>query len=73
MLYRFTNKTIPADSATSRVKRYATTESTAMHNNVVELERVRILNIRLENLAPGEWRAVDGDNLAVFLSKVGIK
>ncbi|MDP1707001.1 MAG: pseudouridine synthase, partial [bacterium] len=45
----------------------------AMHNNVVELERVRILNIRLENLAPGEWRAIEGDELAIFLSQIGMK
>lgn len=45
----------------------------AMHNMVVELERTRILNIRLENLAPGAWRPILGDELATFLAKIGMK
>ena len=45
----------------------------ALHNQVVELERVRILNIRLEDLAPGAWRPITGPELATFLSKIGIK
>jgi len=45
----------------------------AMHNQVVELERVRILNVRLENLAPGTWRAIEGDELATFLAHIGMK
>ena len=45
----------------------------AMHNTVVELERTRILNVRLDKLATGAWRAIEGDELATFLSKIGIK
>lgn len=45
----------------------------AMHNSVVELERVRILNIRLEDLAPGSWRALAGVELEKFLSEIGIR
>ena len=45
----------------------------AMHNNVVELERTRILNIRLDNLAPGTWRAIECDELKEFLTKIGMK
>ncbi len=45
----------------------------AMHNQVVELERVRILNIRLENLAPGTWRAIEGEELKAFLAQIGMK
>ena len=45
----------------------------AMHNNVVELERTRILNIRLDNLASGTWRAIEGDELKEFLVKIGMK
>lgn len=45
----------------------------AMHNQVVELERTRILNIRLENLAAGSWRAIQGDELKTFLAELGIK
>ena len=45
----------------------------AMHNNVVELERTRILNIRLDNLSSGTWRAIEGDELKEFLAKIGMK
>lgn len=45
----------------------------ALHNTVVALERVRILNIRLENLKPGMSRAIEGDELATFLSQIGMK
>jgi 23S rRNA pseudouridine2604 synthase len=45
----------------------------AMHNTVVELERTRILNVRLENLKPGTWRPILGDELATFLAQIGMK
>ncbi|MFA6519625.1 MAG: pseudouridine synthase [Candidatus Paceibacterota bacterium] len=45
----------------------------ALHNMVVELERTRILNIRLEDLKPGAWRPIEGDELATFLAKIGMK
>lgn len=45
----------------------------AMHNTVVELERTRILNIRLDNLATGTWRAIDGDELKTFLAQIGMR
>jgi 16S rRNA U516 pseudouridylate synthase RsuA-like enzyme len=44
-----------------------------MHNTVVELERVRILNIKLDGIAPGTWRAIEGDELATFLAHIGMK
>lgn len=44
-----------------------------LHNTVVELERTRILNIRLDNLATGTWREIVGDELAAFLSAIGMK
>lgn len=44
----------------------------ALHNTVAELERTRILNIRLEDLKPGTWRAIEGEELATFLSHIGI-
>lgn len=44
----------------------------AMHNTVVELERTRILNIRLDNLSTGTWRTIDGDELKTFLVQIGI-
>ncbi len=45
----------------------------ALHNVVVELERTRILNIRLEDLKSGKWRAIEGDELATFLTSIGVK
>lgn len=45
----------------------------AMHNEVVALERTRILNICLDNLAPGSWRPIAGAELSEFLAKIGMK
>lgn len=44
----------------------------AMHNTIIDLERTRILNIRLENLKPGAWRAIEGEELTTFLSQIGL-
>ncbi len=44
----------------------------ALHNTVIELERTRILNIKLEKLAPGTWRTLSGDELATFLAHIGL-
>src|SRR3989338_7913298 len=44
----------------------------ALHNTVVELERTRILNIRLENLKPGAWRPIEGEELKTFLAQIGL-
>jgi len=45
----------------------------ALHNQVNTLERVRIMNIRLENLKPGAWRPIKGEELETFLSQIGLK
>jgi 23S rRNA pseudouridine2604 synthase len=45
----------------------------ALHNTVVELERTRILNVRLENLASGTWRPIEGEELKTFLAQIGMK
>ena len=45
----------------------------ALHNQVTELERVRILNIRLEDLKPNATRPIVGDELATFLTEIGMK
>jgi 23S rRNA pseudouridine2604 synthase len=44
----------------------------ALHNEVVELERTRILNVRLDDLKSGAWRAIEGEELATFLSQIGM-
>jgi 23S rRNA pseudouridine2604 synthase len=45
----------------------------AMHNTVTDLERTRILNIRLEDLKPNATRPIQGDELTTFLTSLGIK
>ncbi len=44
----------------------------ALHNQVTELKRVRIMNVRLEDLAPGDARPIMGEELATFLEKLGL-
>ena len=45
----------------------------ALHNQVTDLERVRILNIRLNGLKPNETRPIVGDELTAFLSALVMK
>jgi pseudouridine synthase len=45
----------------------------ALHNEVVALERVRILTLRLDGLSPGDARPIVGDELSTFLNKIGIR
>lgn len=45
----------------------------ALHNTVVELERTRILNVRLDSLTSGTWRAIEGEELKTFLAQIGMK
>ncbi|MFA5997948.1 MAG: pseudouridine synthase [Candidatus Paceibacterota bacterium] len=45
----------------------------ALYNTVIELERVRILNVRLEDLKPGAWRPILGEELKTFLAQIGMK
>jgi 23S rRNA pseudouridine2604 synthase len=44
----------------------------ALHNDVMDLIRVRVMNIRLENLAPNSFRYIEGKELAVFLRDLGL-
>jgi pseudouridine synthase len=44
----------------------------AMHNEVVDLKRTRIMNIRLGTLKGGQARAIDGTELAEFLEAIGL-
>ncbi len=44
----------------------------AMKNGVKELERVRVMNIKLDGLKPGALRKIEGDELAVFLTSLGL-
>jgi 23S rRNA pseudouridine2604 synthase len=44
----------------------------ALFNETVELRRVRILNIELGNLKPGQHRSIEGDELKTFLNTLGL-
>ncbi len=44
----------------------------AMKNGVADLERIRVMNIKLDNLKPGATRPIEGAELAVFLKSLGL-
>ncbi len=44
----------------------------AMHNEVKTLERVRVMNITLGKLRPGEARKIEGKELETFLKSLGL-
>ena len=45
----------------------------ALGQTVQELKRIRIMNIKLGNLAPGAYRDVVGVELSTFLHSIGLK
>jgi 23S rRNA pseudouridine2604 synthase len=45
----------------------------ALHNDVSELQRTRILNIKLGKLSAGEYRPIDGEELAELLRQLGLQ
>ena len=45
----------------------------ALHNDVIDLARIRIMNIRLAGLAEGGVRKIDGEELGKFLTSLGLK
>jgi pseudouridine synthase len=44
----------------------------AMHNEVVDLRRVSIMNIKVGTLPVGGYRRIEGKELATFLSSLGL-
>ena len=44
----------------------------ALHNDVVELKRIKVMNISLGNLAPGTFRPIEGPPLKAFLKSLGL-
>jgi 23S rRNA pseudouridine2604 synthase len=44
----------------------------AMHNEVEDLKRTRVLNIKLGKLNAGEFRTIEGDELKEFLKALGL-
>lgn len=45
----------------------------ALHNEVETLTRTRIMNIKLGTLKSGEYRVIEGEELATFLSSLGLQ
>ncbi len=44
----------------------------AMHNEVSDLKRIRVMNVKLGKLAPDEYRAIEGEELKTFLAQLGL-
>lgn len=44
----------------------------ALHNAVKDLERIRIMNIKLAGLQPGAVRKIEGEELVTFLKSLGL-
>jgi len=44
----------------------------ALHNDAVELERTRIMNIKVKGIKPGEYRRIEGEELKTFLKSLGL-
>lgn len=44
----------------------------ALHNEVADLKRTRIMNIELGNLPVSGWRPIEGEELATFMRALGL-
>ncbi len=44
----------------------------ALHNEVTDLKRIRILNIELSDIKSNQYRAIEGEQLAAFLKHLGL-
>lgn len=44
----------------------------ALHHEVIDLKRIRVMNIQLKNEKPGEWRKIEGEDLKIFLKSLKI-
>lgn len=40
--------------------------------NIVDLKRVRVLNVEIGNVLPGQYRKIGGGELKIFLDKMGL-
>jgi len=45
----------------------------ALHHNVVDLKRIRIMNIKLNDIPLGEYREIKGEELETFLKSLNLK
>jgi 23S rRNA pseudouridine2604 synthase len=44
----------------------------ALHNEVADLQRIRIMNIELGKLPVGVWRPIEGEELDEFMASLGL-
>jgi 23S rRNA pseudouridine2604 synthase len=44
----------------------------AMHNTCIDIKRVRVMNIKLKELKPGEWREIKDKERSDFLISLGL-
>jgi 23S rRNA pseudouridine2604 synthase len=44
----------------------------ALHHNVINLKRIRVMNIELGKLPPGEFREIKGKELETFLTSLNL-
>lgn len=45
----------------------------ALHHNVIDLKRIRIMNINLDKIPLGEYREIKGEELDIFLKSLKLK
>ena len=45
----------------------------ALHNEVADLKRVRIMSITLGDLSPGSYRSIEKEELSLFLKTLGLQ
>jgi pseudouridine synthase len=45
----------------------------ALHHNVIDLKRIRIMNIKLNDTPLGEYREIKGEELETFLKSLNLK
>lgn len=44
----------------------------ALHHKVIDLKRIRIMNIKLDKIKEGEYREIKGDELNIFLKSLNL-
>jgi pseudouridine synthase len=65
----FTFKVILTEGKKHQIRRMCS----ALFQEVADLKRIRIMNIKLDNLKPSSLREIKGKELETFLKSVGIK
>lgn len=68
ILNNFTFKITLSEGKKHQIRRMCV----ALHNQVRDLKRTRIMNIKLGDLSPGSHRAIGGEELNTFLKNLGL-